>query len=121
MLFSFSQDPNQAYYLHTRGEVPALGDSSIGLRDMDGSLLGERKKKWSVTTPGVYYADAARCSEKRGWNLQVCKEHYLKFHLAWPDMEEDDASTLTDLYDEVWHTEGRPRANVMIKPLRRRL
>ena len=44
---------------------------------MDGSLTGTAGAV--VTKRGVYFADTdANCSDKSGWNMQVCGGRYVK-------------------------------------------
>ena len=46
-------------------------------KDLDGSLTGTAGAV--VTKRGVYFADTdANCSDKSGWNMQVCGGRYVK-------------------------------------------
>ena len=53
------------------------GEASVSIKDLDGTLTGAAGAV--VTKRGVYFADQdAKCSDKGGWNMQVCEGRFVK-------------------------------------------
>ena len=57
-------------------KMPGRVQTSIMMRDLDGSLTGEAGN--TVVKKNVYYTKDLNCKEKEGWSLDVCKERFLK-------------------------------------------
>ena len=57
-------------------EEVGRGDSTITMRDMDGSLTGYPGSV--VTKTDTYFTEGEDCTEIEGWNLQRCDGHFAK-------------------------------------------
>ena len=64
------------FYMFDRGVESNIGDDTIMMRDGDGSLTGTAGV--TVVRPGVYYADADKCSTMEGWNMDACTQQFIR-------------------------------------------
>ena len=79
-------DGTDAPWMYDAETREGRGEASVGLRDLDGTLTGTAGAV--VTKRGVYFADRdSDCSDKSGWNMQVCEGRYVKVSMDWMSRE----------------------------------
>ena len=107
----YTQSADKGYRVYDRDMKDDIGDSSISIRDLDGSLTG-RDTLVTVVKQDMYFADQDKCENMEEENLAICAETYIKFHIHWPQMEESDASFLTHMNGDVYYQNENPRNHV---------
>lgn len=73
--FDFS-DPDEGYYMYEESPMNGIGENSVTMRDLDGSLTGSAGV--TVVEKGVYFTKNSNCQEMSGWNLEICDEYFAK-------------------------------------------
>ena len=62
-----------------KNKVNGADESSMMLRDLDGSLTGTPGQ--SVTADVPYYHDGIECKTKSEWNMTICQGYFARVKL----------------------------------------
>ena len=72
-------DMDDADKICHKNKVNGADESSMMLRDLDGSLTGTPGQ--SVTADVPYYHDGIECKTKSEWNMTICQGYFARVKL----------------------------------------